>query len=170
MPQHAHQSVLISDSIYAPLASGFLILVVGLLGLVFNRPWLFASLGPTAFQLTEYPELKSSRLYNVMAGHYVGLALGFAAVALMHSWGAPKVLATHDLTAVRVWTAVIAMVLTSGIIVLLRASHPPAGATALLVALGTFSTWSDVISVLIGVAVVAIFGEALRFLRISLHV
>jgi CBS-domain-containing membrane protein len=76
-------------------------------------------------------------------------------------WGAPKVLATRDLTVIRVWTSVIAMVLTAAVIVLLRASHPPAGSTALLVALGSFSTWRDVITVIAGVAIVGILGEVL---------
>lgn len=166
MPKHADYNVIVPDSVFAPAASGGLILIAGLLGLAFHRPWLFASLGPTAFQLAEYPEQKSSRVYNVLVGHYIGLAMGFAAVALMNSWGAPNVLATHDLTAIRIWAAVIAMVLTSGVIVALRASHPPAGATALLVALGSFNTWHDAITVVAGVAIVGVLGEILRFVRL----
>jgi CBS domain-containing membrane protein len=167
MPKHANHPVLIPDSIYAPLASGFLILVAGLFGLTFHRPWLFASLAPTAFQLAEYPELRSSRLYNVLAGHYIGLAMGFAALALFDSWGAPKVLATHDLTAIRVWTSVVAMVFTSAGILVFRASHPPAGSTTLLVSLGSFQTWRGVIIIVVGVAIVGLLGEVLRIIRLA---
>ncbi len=39
----------IPDLIWAPIASGVLILLVGLLGLAAHQPWLFPSLGPTAF-------------------------------------------------------------------------------------------------------------------------
>jgi hypothetical protein len=167
MAQHDKYHVLIPDSIYAPLASGFVILVVGMLGVVFHRPWLFASLGPTAFQLAEYPELKSSRIYNVFVGHSLGLAMGFAAVALMHARGAPKVLMTHNLTLPRVWASVLALILTSAAMVVLRASHPPAGATGLLVALGSFDNFSDVAIVTTGVAIVGVVGEIMRFIRLK---
>jgi hypothetical protein len=167
MFRHADYDVLIPDVVFAPLASAFSIVIAGLLGLAFHRPWLFASLGPTAFQLAEYPEQKSARAYNTIVGHFSGLAMGFAAVAMLNAWDAPKVLSTHDLTAVRVWASVVAMALTSGLIVLLRASHPPAGSTTLLVSLGSFSTWADVRVVVIGVVIVAAVGEMLRYIRLS---
>lgn len=54
----------------------------------------------------------------------------------------PPVLEGDELTWPRVWAAVIAMVLTLAAQVPLKASHPPAAATALLIALGGFSvTW-----------------------------
>jgi CBS-domain-containing membrane protein len=166
MFRHGIHRVTIPDSIYTPLAAGILILIAGLFGLVLGRPLVFASLGPTAFQLAEYPEQRSSRGYNVIVGHLSGLAMGFAAVALLHSWSAPSVLGVHDLTLIRVWTSVLAITLTSAVILVLRASHPPAGATALLVALGSFSNWSDVITVAIGVVLVGGLGEMFRYLRL----
>ncbi len=166
MPRHGKYLVLIPDAIYAPVTTGLLICAVGLLGLWFDRPWLFASLGPTAFQLAEYPEQKSSRIYNVIIGHLAGLSMGFAAVAIMNTWGAPSVLATHHLTRSRVFTSGIAIVMTSIVIIILRASHPPAGATALLVALGSFSTLSDAATVIEAVIVIAVLGEGVRYLRL----
>ena len=92
--------------------------------------------------------------------------MGLAALAIFNAWGAPKVLSTHHLTAVRVWASVVAMVLTSAGILVMRASHPPAGATSLLVSLGSVQTGLQVISLVIGVVIVAVLGEALRFLRL----
>ena len=106
MFRHGKFRVIVPDSLFAPMASGFLILIAGMLGIAFHRAWLFASLGPTAFQLGEYPEQKSSRIYNVIAGHMIGLSMGLAALAIFNAWGAPKVLSTHHLTAVRVWASV----------------------------------------------------------------
>ncbi len=60
----------------------------------------------------------------------------------------------------------LAIALTSGLIVALGASHPPAGSTALLVALGSFSTWNDAITVVAGVVIVACFGELLSYFRL----
>ena len=165
--QNSEYRVWIPDSVFAPVASASAILVAGLLGLAFHRPWLFASLGPSAFQLAEYPEQKSARAYNTIVGHLSGLAMGFAAVAVLGAWDAPKVLSTHHLTAIRVWASVIAIALTSAMILALRASHPPAGSTTLLVSLGSFSTWADVRVVVIGVAIIAAVGEIFRFVRLS---
>jgi CBS-domain-containing membrane protein len=63
--------------------------------------------------------------------------------------------------------ATIAIFLTVLGTLLLRASHPPAGATALLVALGTLRTAHDVLSVGIGAAIVAIAGVAMRRWRLG---
>jgi HPP family len=117
--------------------------------------------------MAEYPEQKSARAYNTVVGHLSGLAMGFAAVAILQAWDAPTVLSTHDLSAIRIWVSVVAMALTSGMIVILRASHPPAGSTALLVSLGSFSTWADVQVVVIGVVIIAAIGEMFRYIRLS---
>jgi len=161
-------SKLIPDWLFAPISSAMLIAVAGVVGLEFGQPWIFASLGPTAFQLSEYPDHKSARLYNVLVGHGLGLAMGFAALALFNSWNAPKVLATHDLTAIRVWTCVVAMFLTAMGILLLRASHPPAGSTSLLVALGSFQNAHGALTILIGVTIVGLTGELFKLLRLAM--
>jgi hypothetical protein len=52
--------------------------------------------------------------------------------------------------------------------IVLKASHPPAAATTLLVSLGGFKpTIADVTHVAIGVLIVAIAGEFLRQLRVK---
>jgi len=67
----------------------------------------------------------------------------------------------------RVWAAAIAPFLTLLIAPVLRASHPPAGATTLIVALGSFRTWNDVVAVIVGVLLIAAFGEGLRQARLG---
>ena len=78
----------VSDGVWAAVASGSLILVTGLFGIAFGQPWLFASLGSTAFEVTEYPEQRASLVFHVFAGHFLVLGMGFAAVALMGAWDA----------------------------------------------------------------------------------
>jgi uncharacterized membrane protein len=156
----------VPDSVWAPIASGSLILAAGLLGLAFRRPWLFASLGPTAFQTTEYPELKSSRIYNVFVGHLVAIGMGFAALAIMGAWNTPAVSSSHYLAPIRVWTAVIAISLTLAATMAARASHPPAASTTLLIALGPFHTAEDAVTIIVGIVIVGVLGETLRLLRL----
>ncbi|HUL62291.1 MAG TPA: HPP family protein, partial [Methanocella sp.] len=44
-----------------------------------------------------------------------------------------------------------------------RAAHPPAAATALLIALGTFAaTWQDCLLIVTGVVIMTAVGEAAR--------
>jgi len=158
----------IPDAVWAPLSAGALILVIGLIGLVAHQPLLFPSLGPTAFLQTETPDQPSSRPYNVIVGHLVGLLAGFLAVWVCQAAGAPSVLTTHELTAPRVWASVLAIVLTLLVGLLLRASHPPAAATTLLASLGGFPpTLRSTGTVMAGVLLVALLGEGLRRLRVK---
>lgn len=159
------------DVVWAPLAGGCLMLLVGAIGLALGQPLLFPSLGPTAFLQAETPELPAARFYNTVVAHAAGLAAGFLAVFIFGAQQAPSVLATQQLTPVRLWAAVLSIVLTLLAGYLLRASHPPAAATTLLVALGGFKpTLASVQTVAIGVLIVAIAGEALRRLRLGQHV
>jgi len=76
-------------------------------------------------------------------------------------------MATGRLTRVRVLTCTVAIGFTILIVLALRASHQPAGATTLLVAFGTFQTLHDAVIVIIGVLLIAIIGEPIRRLRVS---
>lgn len=156
----------IPDIVWAPLVSGFLMLIVGLLGLAFRQPWLFPSLGPTAFLQTEQPNQKTAKFYNTVVGHLCGLVAGLLAVALVGAMTVPPVLSTNELTVPRVWASVLAITLNMLFGLILKASHPPAAATTLLVSLGGFKpTVSDVTHVVVGVLIVAIAGEIFRQVR-----
>lgn len=158
--------VRVPDLVWAPVASGLLILIVGLLGLAARQPWLFPSLGPTAYMLTQAPGQQSSRFYNVLVGHLVGIAAALFAVSVVGAVNAPPVLPTHHLTAVRVWAAVIAITLDRLFAMMLKATHPPSAATTLLIALGLLrTTRHDVLVVVAGVLIVAVFGEVIRWFR-----
>ncbi|HEY9621690.1 MAG TPA: HPP family protein [Crinalium sp.] len=92
--------------------------------------------------------MASARFYNTVVGHFLGLGSGYLAIALLHANSAPAVLATHHLTAPRVWAAVLAVAFNMLGRILLNASHPPAAATTLLVALGGFPmTWNGVLTI-----------------------
>jgi hypothetical protein len=143
-------------------------LVVGALGTLARQPWLFPSLGPTAFLQAEYPAHRTARLYHVIAGHGIGLAAGLIAVWLVGARDSSSVLVIHHLTAVRTWAAVIAVALTIAGSLVLRASHPPAVSTSMLLALGSFRpTVHDALTIAVGVLVVASAGELLRRARLG---
>jgi hypothetical protein len=155
------------DALWAPVAGGALTLVVGAAALAIGQPWLAPSLGPTAYLQAEQPAHPAAKAYNVIVGHVVGLGAGFVALAAFGAWGAPPVLSSGQLTGQRVGAAVLALVLTIAGALALRATHPPAAATALLVALGSLQTAPQAAHVAIGAVVIALAGEALRRLRLA---
>ncbi len=154
------------DSVWSPLVAGVLLFIVGLIGLAAGRPLLFPSLGPSAFQHTEMPGQHPSRFYNTLVAHLVALGAGFLAVAIVDAWDTPPVLSSHILTMTRVGAATLGVVITLAVVTLLHASHPPAAATTLLVALGSFKTADDALTVIIGVLILAILGEIARQVRV----
>ena len=165
LPKRATSIAAIPDLIWGPMVAAALLLVVGVLGLVAGSPWLVPSLGPTAVLIAVMPLHPTSRAWNTFGGHVGGLAAGFVAVSLLGAAGAPSVLGDHVLVPVRVGAAVVAIALTMVIGSVARASHPPAAATTLLVALGGIATLEQAIPVVAGVAAITIAGEAFRQAR-----
>lgn len=157
----------IPDSIWAPLTGSFLIFIVGLIGLIVGQPWLFPSLGPTAYLQVKSPGSTSARLYNTIMGHYVGIISGLSGLAVFNLWNTPNILISQSLTPEWVGAAVIAIFLTIFLNIILHSSHPPAAATALVVSLGAFRTPDQIFYLIMGVLIIGIAGEGIRRLRMS---
>ncbi len=157
----------IPDILWDPLAAAALLIAIGLLGVLTNEPLLFPSLGPTAFLQAEDPEMRMARFYNTVVGHLIGLGSGIVAVLLLHANQLPPALATSRLAPARIFASALAIALTIVIGLLLRASHPPAAATTLLVALGGFRfTARTLLVVVAGILLIGVLGEGLRRLRL----
>lgn len=152
----------------ATVGEGALVLVMAAAGWATKQPLIFASLGPTAYELVEKPKDPSSRAYNIIVGHLVGLGAGFLAVYLLNAWQEPNVPLTGIVSATRVWAVVIGAVLTTLGTLLLRARQPAATATALLVALGSMQTKHDALVMVIAVLVITAIGEPVRRVRMKL--
>jgi hypothetical protein len=170
VPKRPSDLSAIPDPVWGPLVAGGLLLAVGALGLLVGKPWLLPSLGPTAVLLGVSAAHPTARPWNIFAGHMGGLVAGFAAVLVLGAQNAPVVLADGQLVLVRVLAAGIAVALTMVIGDLLHAAHPPAAATALLVALGSIATVERALWVVAGAATIAILGEAVRRVRLERRV
>jgi len=167
LPKRITATSSIPDSLWVPMMSALLILLVGLLGLATGRPWLGPSLGPTIILVTMSPAHPTARGWNIIAGHFIGLAAGLAAVALLGAQAAANPMQTGQLEPVRVAAATLAILLTSAGGIITRSSHPPAAATTLLVALGAIATPDQVLATIVGVLIVAVAGEAVRRYRLD---
>ena len=108
-------------------------LALAAIGWVTNQPLVFASLGPTAYELVEQPQLPSARAYNIIVGHLIGLGAGFLAVYLLNAWTAPNVLATGVVSATRMWAVTISAAITTLVCLVVKAGQPAALATTLLI-------------------------------------
>ena len=124
----------------AALYAGWVALVitgiVGGLGLAFQQPWLFPSIGPTIFIHTVTPHAPAARAWNTFVGHGVGAVAAFASLAAFGAIHAPSAMIGGQLTAARIAASALAVALTIGGQIPLRAGHAPATATTLLITLG----------------------------------
>jgi len=153
------------DLLIAPAGEAALILIVGLAGYLARQPLIFASLGPTAYELIETPHRRSARPYSIFVGHLVGVGAGYLAIFLAGAWHAPAVTGPVPLS--RVWAAVLAAALTVLGTLLLRAGQPAAIATTLLIALGMMQEPRDAAIIIGAVVLMIAAGEPLRALRLK---
>lgn len=114
------------------------IALLALLAVITGVPFVFPSLGPTAYQRFFSPRAQSSASRNALIGHFIGLICGYAAFRLT----GPPLSAAFTKGNID-WRPVVAAALslaaTAILMILFNASHPPAGATTLIVSLGIIS-------------------------------
>ncbi|MGB2622949.1 MAG: HPP family protein [Candidatus Acidiferrum sp.] len=145
--------------------NGFVtIALLSLLALVTGSPFVFPSLGPTAYLFFFSPMAEASSPRNTILGHAIGLICGYAAFMLTVVSGQPASMhaGIHGLT---VLAAALSLSATGAFMVLFKVSHPPAGATTLIVSLGIISHPKDLI--IIEVAVVLLTAQALIINRLA---
>jgi hypothetical protein len=122
-----HDSTLVL-SLFAFLNGLIAIAAMSMIAFATGEPFIFPSLGPTAFLLFYTPLLAASCPRNTLGGHAIGAAAGYLALVLFGLTDAAPALAT-SVTGARVGAAALSLGLTSGLMVLARVPHPPAGAT-----------------------------------------
>lgn len=116
--------------------SGFI--TIGLLAAaakVSQIPFVFPSLGPTAFLFFFSPRAPASSPRNALYGHALAIVFGYGslwAVGLQHAPSAMQ----EGVNWPRVLAAALSLALTGVFMILLKVAHPPAGATTLIISLG----------------------------------
>lgn len=140
------------------LRTGALLVLTALVAVLTGRPFLFPSLGPSAYLLATAPDAPASRTDQLLGGHAIGVAAGLLAYHLLASGlvvTAPaEPLATQQ---VRLGaSAVVSVALTSAGMEATGYRHAPACATTLIVALGLLSAPADGVLILAAVALLAV--------------
>lgn len=144
--------------------NGFI--AIGLLALLAaftHNPFVFPSLGPTAYLFFFSPLAPASTPRNTILGHGIALACGYGSYALagLNTHGA---LPAH-LMWPRVLAAALSLSATGAAMVLADINHPPAGATTLIVALGIIAEPRYL--VVIEAAVILLTAQAFAINRLA---
>ena len=128
---------------------------------VTGEPFVFPSLGPTAFLLFYTPLAPASSPRNTLGGHAIGAAAGYLSLVVFGLTDAAPALAT-SVTGERVGAAALSLGLTSGVMVWTRLPHPPAGATTLIVSLGILREPEQLAVLMVAVALLVLQGLAIN--------
>ncbi|MEO6989005.1 MAG: HPP family protein [Aquihabitans sp.] len=137
--------------------------IMSLAALITGAPFIFPSLGPTAFLLFYTPMLPASSPRNTIGGHAIGAGAGYLSLVIFGlTNNAPALVEGVHLN--RVGAAALSLGLTSGLMVWARVPHPPAGATTLIVSLGILSAPSDLVVLMVAVLLMVIQAYVINHL------
>jgi len=134
------------------------------LALITGSPFIFPSLGPTAFLFFYTPLAPAASPRNTLVGQTIGVLAGYFSLLVTGLTAAGPALAV-GVTWPRVIAAALSLGLTSGLMVLFKSPHPPAGATTLIISLGILTKPWQLLLLL--AAVVLLTLQALAINRLA---
>jgi CBS-domain-containing membrane protein len=149
------------NAVYTFIGSLLTIALSGLVAWVLDEPLVFPSLGATAFLFFETPLAEVASVRNTIIGHTVGAAVAFLWLNVFGLVHEPSAI-VEGFTAERVACVALSLAFTGGILRLLRAAHPPAGATTVIVSIGLLTTWDDLLILFAGVALLTMSAWTLN--------
>lgn len=145
----------IGTSLYA----GILFAVLGLIAWISGQPFIFPSLGPSAFILAFERRGKQAEMYRIVGSHLIGGVAGYLAHSMLAAGFAfpatPAGLSAAGLGLAL--SGILSIVLTSWGMILTDTIHPPACATTLIVSLGLLSTPVQVAIIVVSVVILVEF-------------
>jgi hypothetical protein len=148
----------VGTSLYA----GVLFTVLGIIAWASGQPFVFPSLGPTAFVLAFERRGRRTRTYRIVGSHLVGGVAGLLAWSLLAPGGpitdTPPGFSVAGFRLAA--SATLSIVLTSWAMIATDTIHPPACATTLIVSLGLLSTPLQVAIIVTSVVVLVEFHAA----------
>ena len=98
---------------------------------------------------------------NTIIGHFVAIAVGFAALYAFGLLHHPSVL-VEGVTLARIGAASSSAAVSEALMILIRRPHTPAGTTTLLVSLGLFTTPVELGSLAVGIVLVTVVSRVIN--------
>ena len=143
------------NAVYTFVGGLLTIALSGALAWALDEPLVFPSLGATAFLFFETPMAEVATPRNTLVGHYVG---ALVATLWLFAFGLQDnenvLIEGFDLA--RAFAVALSVACTGGILRLLRAAHPPAGATTVIVSAGLLHTAEQLAALAAGVALLTL--------------
>ncbi len=139
-------------------------LALGLIAWVSGQPFIFPSLGPSAYLLATGEQPRAEGPYHVIGGHTIAVVCGLIAYLLFadglivvdtFDQGEPF---STDIAKLAI-SATASMVLTTIAMLWTGTNHPAACATTLIVALGLMSTLLEGAIIIVAVIALVIFHD-----------
>lgn len=125
------------------------------LAMLTRTPFVFPSLGPTAFLFFFTPTLPTASPRHTIYGHIIGIACGYGALCLVGLQHAPPAM-VMGVDPARIAAAALSLAATGALMILFKAAHPPAGATTLIVSLGIITKPQHLAIMLLAVALLTV--------------
>ncbi len=133
------------------IVNGFVsICIMGGIAMWSKNPFVFPSLGPTAFLFFFSPKLPASSPRNTLMGHALGISAGWFSLVIFGLLDDPNILVSGVVWQ-RVLAAGLSLGLTCALMALFKCPHPPAGATTLIVSLGLVHTYFGFLCMMLAV-------------------
>jgi CBS domain-containing membrane protein len=130
--------------------------LLALLGLSTGDPLVYPPIGASAFLIFSMPGLPSAAPRNAIGGHVCGVAGGAVALAcfgLLHRHGGAA-----GISGARAGAIGVSLLLATALMLVIKFSHPPAGATALMISLGIVTSPGEWLELLGAVALMCAMG------------
>ncbi|WP_336327413.1 HPP family protein [Halovenus sp. HT40] len=148
----------VGTSLYA----GLLFTVLGTIAWASGQPFIFPSLGPSAFILAFERQSERTLTYRIVGSHLIGGVAGFLAWSLLAAGisltATPPAYSVEGLRLAA--SATISIMVTSWAMIATDTIHAPACATTLIVSLGLLSTPAQVGIILASVVILVEFHAA----------
>jgi len=109
--------------------------IMSAVAVITQNPFIFPSLGPTAFLFFYTPLAPSASPRHTIVGQAIAVICGYFSLVVTGLTTAGPAIAI-GVTWPRVIAAALSLGLTDGLMVLARSPHPPAAATTLIISLG----------------------------------
>jgi CBS-domain-containing membrane protein len=135
--------------------------LLAVLAMISRTPFIFPSLGPTAYVLFFTPLAPAASPKHAICGHLIGLVCGWGALWITGLLHAPGVIA-EGVNPMRVLAAAISLGATGAAMILFHVGHPPAGATTLIVSLGFITQLWQLLVIEAAVAVLLLYAMAIN--------
>jgi CBS domain-containing membrane protein len=135
--------------------------LMSILALLTHSPFIFPSLGPTAFLFFYTPTTPAASPRNTVIGHGIGVLAGYFSLVVTGLTTAGPALYV-GITWPRVLAAALSLGLTAGLMILAKSPHPPAGATTLIISLGLLTRIPQLILLMIAVCLLTIQALAIN--------